>query len=176
MAKIAEVQEVAIADLRPYDRNAKMHSKEQVAKIAASIEEFGFLSPCLIDRDKNIIAGHGRMLAAIDLGMETVPCVFIEGLSEAQRRAYILADNRLTELGDWDMDLVNEELAELLDMDFDIELTGFDYEPETEIETKDVELKDDEFQIIIDCVSEEDAQEKYEILVKEGIECRISTL
>ena len=77
MAKIAEVQEVAVTELRPYERNAKTHSKEQVAKIAASIEEFGFLSPCLIDRDKNIIAGHGRMLAAIDLGLETVPCVFI---------------------------------------------------------------------------------------------------
>lgn len=176
MAKIAEVQEVAVAELRPYERNAKTHSKEQVAKIAASIEEFGFLSPCLIDRDKNIIAGHGRMLAAIDLGLETVPCVFIEGLTEAQRRAYILADNRLTELGDWDMDLVNEELADLLEMDFDIELTGFDFEQEEETETKSVELKDDEFQIIIDCVSEEDAREKYEILVKEGIECRISTL
>lgn len=126
MAKIAGVQEVSRADLRPYERNAKKHSAEQVDKIARSIKEFGFLSPCLIDRDLNIIAGHGRVMAAEQLGLETVPCVFVEGLTEEQRRAYILADNRLTELGGWDESVILDELFELDAEGFDIELTGFD--------------------------------------------------
>lgn len=137
MAKIAEVQEVSRTKLKPYERNAKIHSAEQVTKIANSIREFGFLSPCLIDRDFNIIAGHGRVLAAEELGLDTVPCVFIEGLTEEQRRAYILADNRLTELGDWDEDLLQIELGELAEEGFDVDVAGFDlpdYEEEEEKE------------------------------------------
>lgn len=125
MAKIDGVQEVRLADLVPYERNAKQHSAEQVQKIADSIKEFGFLSPILIDRAGNIIAGHGRVLAARQLGMEQVPAVYIEGLTEAQRRAYILADNRLTELGGWDASLVSSELDDLKASGFDIDLTGF---------------------------------------------------
>ena len=132
MAKIAEVQEVAIAVLKPYERNAKQHGADQIEKLIKSIEEFGFLTPCLIDRDNNIIAGHGRVMAARKMGMQTVPCVYIEGLSEAQRKAYILADNRLGELGEWDMDLVMEELTALDDMDFDVTVTGFDLPDLTE--------------------------------------------
>lgn len=102
MGKITKIKDVAIDALKPYERNAKLHSDAQVEKIAKSIQEFGFLSPCLIDTEGNVIAGHGRIMAAKTLGMETVPCVYIEGLTDAQRRAYILADNRLTELGGWD--------------------------------------------------------------------------
>ncbi len=143
MAKITEVCEVTRSKLKPYERNAKIHSEEQVQKIADSINEFGFVSPCLIDRDYNIIAGHGRVMAAELLGMETVPCVFIEGLTEEQRRAYILADNRLTELGEWDMDLVEDELA-TLDMEgFDVSLTGFDWDKVSDIETFDDEYESD---------------------------------
>ena len=124
--------------LKPYEQNAKIHGKEQIEKIKASIEEFGFLTPCLIDKDYNLIAGHGRVMAASEAGMETVPCVFIEGLSEAQRRAYILADNRLGELGEWNMDIVNDELVALNDMDFDVSLTGFDLpEEETTVEAEE---------------------------------------
>lgn len=106
MAKIVKVQEVAVSLLKPYEQNAKIHGKEQIEKIKASIHEFGFLAPCLIDKDYNLIAGHGRVMAASEAGMEAVPCVFIEGLSEAQRRAYILADNRLGELGEWDFNVI----------------------------------------------------------------------
>jgi ParB-like chromosome segregation protein Spo0J len=127
MAKIDRVQEVSLELLKPYENNAKIHGETQVKQIADSISEFGFLSPCLIDHDYNIIAGHGRVMAAKKLGMETVPCVFIEGLTEAQRRAYILADNKLTEMGEWDDIILNNELAELKDMDFDISLTGFEF-------------------------------------------------
>lgn len=136
MAKIDGVQEVSLELLKPYENNAKIHSETQVKQIADSISEFGFLNPCLIDKDFNIIAGHGRVMAAKKLGMETVPCIFVEGLTEAQRRAYILADNRLTELGEWDFDKVQLELRELADMNFDVELTGFeleDYEEPKEI-------------------------------------------
>ena len=93
MGKIAKVQEVTLDKLIPYVNNAKIHSEDQITKIASSIREFGFLSPVLIDAKYNIIAGHGRAMAAKKLALESVPCVFIEGLSEAQRKAYILADN-----------------------------------------------------------------------------------
>ena len=126
MAKIADVQEVSLEKLRPYERNAKKHGAGQIEKLKASIIEFGFLTPCLIDNNYNIIAGHGRVMAAKELGIGSVPCVFIEGLSEEQRRAYVLADNRLGELGEWDMELVFDELKELDDLGFDIELTGFE--------------------------------------------------
>lgn len=125
MAETSEKQEVDISLIKPYAKNAKIHSPEQVKKIAASITEFGFLSPVLIDRDYNLIAGHGRVEAAKSLGWKTVPAVFIDGLSEAQRRAYILADNKLGEIAEWDEDLVAEELNALKDLDFDIDLTGF---------------------------------------------------
>ena len=141
MGKIADVQEVTLEKLVPYVNNAKIHSEEQVTMIASSIREFGFLSPVLIDRDYNIIAGHGRVMAAKKLEMESVPCVFVEGLTEAQRKAYILADNRLGELADWDMDLVNMELEALDDMDFDVSLTGFEM---PEIEAEDPEIIEDD--------------------------------
>lgn len=97
-------------------------------RIAKSIQEFGFISPCLIDKDFNIIAGHGRVKAAQQLNLKTVPCVFIEGLTETQRKAYILADNRLTELGEWDDDLLQSELEALRAEGFDVDLTGFENE------------------------------------------------
>ena len=140
MGKIAKVQEVTLSKLKPYENNAKIHGTGQIEKIKASIEEFGFLTPCLIDEEYNLIAGHGRVMAAKELGMETVPCVFVEGLTEAQRKAYILADNRLGELGEWDMELVISELEDLQAMDFDIELTGF----ELPVEIEQAEVVEDE--------------------------------
>lgn len=127
MAKIAELQEIAVSLIRPYEKNAKIHSDEQIAAIMRSIEEFGFLTPCLVERETyNLIAGHGRVEAAKRLGMETVPCVFVEDITEVQRRAYILADNRLSELGEWDDEIVQSELERLLGDGFEIELTGFE--------------------------------------------------
>lgn len=147
MAKTSGTEEVNIDRLRPYERNAKIHSKDQVEKIAKSIKEFGFLSPVLIDRDYNIIAGHGRVEAAKHLRWKTVPCIFIDGLTEEQRRGYILADNRLGEIADWDEDLVAEELKALQELDFDIDLTGFTEDdlvlPEDE-EAEDIEEDTDD--------------------------------
>lgn len=145
MAKIDGVQEVRLADLVPYERNAKQHSAEQVQKIADSIKEFGFLSPVLIDRAGNIIAGHGRVMAAKSLGMKTVPAVYIEGLTETQRRAYILADNKLTELGAWDAVLVSSELDDLKASGFDIDLTGFSIDDIIIDESAAPEFTEEEF-------------------------------
>lgn len=127
MAKIADMQEVSLDLLKPYERNAKIHGEDQIGKLMDSIREFGFLSPCIVERGTyNLIAGHGRIEAAKRLGMETVPCVFVEDITEEQRKAYILADNRLTELGEWDAEMVSEELKALKERGFDIDLTGFD--------------------------------------------------
>ena len=133
MGETTKFERVAVDTLIPYVNNANIHSEKQVTMLASSIREFGFLNPVLIDRKRNVIAGHGRILAAKKLGLETVPCIFVEGLTEAQRKAYILADNRLSELGEWDMELVMGELAELDELGFDTELTGFEFEIEPEI-------------------------------------------
>jgi len=114
-----------IEDLTPDPRNARVHPPEQVARLAGSIKEFGFLSPVLINKDNQIIAGHGRVEAARKAGVKKVPCVQIEHLTDTQQRAYVLADNRLAQMAEWDMTTVANEMAELKDMEFDLDLTGF---------------------------------------------------
>ncbi len=110
----------------PYARNSRTHSEAQVAKIAASIKEFGFLNPVIVDGENGIIAGHGRIMAAQKLGLEKVPVVEASHLTEAQKRAYIIADNRLALDAGWDDEMLRVELMELDDLDFDLSLTGFD--------------------------------------------------
>ena len=112
--------------LRPYQHNARTHSKRQIEQIARSIERFGFLNPVLIDASGTIIAGHGRVEAAKLLGLAQVPTLRIEHLSDAEKRAYILADNKLAEKAGWDREILAIELQALVDMDFEIELTGFE--------------------------------------------------
>lgn len=114
-----------ISELVPYARNARTHSDTQIAQLRASIREFGFINPVLIDAVGNIIAGHGRVLAAQAEGMTEVPCVLVEHLSDAQRRAYILADNRLAEMSGWDLDMVAIELGDIRDAGLDLAITGF---------------------------------------------------
>ena len=111
--------------LQPYERNARTHSTRQVAQIAASIVEFGFTNPVLVDSNDGIIAGHGRLMAARELGLKTVPVVVLDHLSERQRKAYILADNQLALNAGWDTDLLRGELQDLAEMDFDLSLIGF---------------------------------------------------
>ena len=114
-----------LAKLQPYAKNAKAHGADQVAKIAASMAEFGWTVPCLVADDGELIAGHGRVLAATQLGLTEAPVIVLGHLSEAQRRAYRIADNKLTELGTWDEALLSAELNELLAEDFDLSLVGF---------------------------------------------------
>ncbi len=122
----SKIEHWPIDKLIPYARNPRTHSDEQVARIAASIVEFGWTSPILVDTNAGILAGHGRLLAARKLGLKEAPVVVLDHLSETQKRAYILADNRLAELAGWDEELLRGELAGLRDADFDLELTGFD--------------------------------------------------
>jgi DNA modification methylase len=116
----------SIEALIPYARNSRTHSDEQVAQVAASIREFGFTNPVLIDEAGGIIAGHGRVLAARKLGLTEVPCLTLAGLSEAQKRAYVIADNKLALNAGWDEDLLALEIKDLQGMDFDLDLLGFD--------------------------------------------------
>jgi len=119
-------EKVDIDKLIPYARNARTHSKEQVKQLRSSLREFGFVNPVIIDQDFNIIAGHGRIMAAKEEGYEEIPCVFVEHLTDAQKKAYILADNRLALSAGWDDELLALEFANLKDLGFDLELTGFD--------------------------------------------------
>ena len=121
------VETVAVSALQPYARNARTHSPKQIRQIAASIEEFGWTNPVLIDGKGGIIAGHGRVEAAKLLGLETVPTIRLQDMTEAQKRAYIIADNRPAELAGWDAEVLAIELRALgeIALDFDIEVTGF---------------------------------------------------
>lgn len=126
MAKTTtEMQLVPLSKLVPYINNARTHSPEQVTKLRSSLREFGFVNPVIIDRDYGIIAGHGRVMAAKEEGIEEVPCVFVDYLTEAQKKAYIIADNRFAQDAGWDEELLRIEIEALQGMDFDVGLTGF---------------------------------------------------
>ena len=157
----SEMQLVPIGKLVPYVNNARTHSKEQITKLRSSLREFGFVNPVIIDREFNVIAGHGRILAAKEENIEQVPCVFVDHLTEAQKKAYILADNRFALDAGWDEDMLRVEMEALQDMDFDISLTGFD---EAEIAdlfaADDNEAQEDDF--------DEDAALQAEPFVKTG--------
>ena len=135
-----KVERRSISSIIPYARNSRTHSDEQVAQIAASIKEWGFTNPILIDIDGEIIAGHGRLLAAQKLGLKEVPCITAVGWSDAQKKAYVIADNKLALNAGWDNDMLAIEFGELKDLDFNLDLIGFDSdelanilkEPETE--------------------------------------------
>jgi hypothetical protein len=125
-----QIELIPVVDLIPYARNARTHSEQQVGQIAGSIQEFGFNVPVLIDGQNSIIAGHGRVLAAQRLKLDTVPCIRLTHLTDAQRRAYILADNRIALNSGWDESILAEELAKLVQDEFDVGNLGFD---ETEL-------------------------------------------
>ena len=114
--------------LKPHPDNPRTHSKEQIRKIAASIKRFGFRNPVLVDEHNNVVAGHGRLLAAAELKLATVPTLVLAHMTEAERRAYVIADNRLAECAGWDEDRLASELAAIASLDggFDLALTGFD--------------------------------------------------
>lgn len=129
--------------LVPYSRNPRTHSEEQITQIAASIREFGFTNPILIDSNQKVIAGHGRLAAAKELGMEKVPCIDLSHMTEEQRRAYIIADNKIALNGGWNEDLLRVELTALKELGSDLELTGFDAMELADIMLgKDVEFKE----------------------------------
>lgn len=136
-----------VSELIPYVRNARTHSEAQVAQIAASIREFGFLSPILVAEDNTILAGHGRLAAAQKLGLKKVPCVKENHLTETQKRAYIIADNKLSLNAGWDSELLAVELSELEGADFNLDLLGFDEAELSSIFDADKDVSDDDFDV-----------------------------
>nr|DAV91736.1 MAG TPA: adenine specific DNA methyltransferase [Caudoviricetes sp.] len=149
MNRVSEMNLVDIDKLIPYVNNARTHSKEQINKLRASIREFGFINPVIIDRDYNVIAGHGRIMASKDEGIDKVPCVFVDYLTDAQKKAYILADNRMALDADWDEELLKVEIESLQGADFDLNLTGFDEAELMDIFGDDNQsrAKDDDFDL-----------------------------
>ena len=133
--------------LIPYVNNARTHSAEQVNKLAGSIKEFGFINPVIIDGDNGILAGHGRVMAAKQLGLKKVPCVAADYLTEAQRKAYILADNKMALDAGWDNELLKVEIESLQEMGFDLEFTGFDEKELADLFASDNEAKEDNFDV-----------------------------
>ena len=141
-----EMQLVPLSKLVPYVNNARTHSPEQLTKLRSSLREFGFINPVIIDRNFNVIAGHGRIAAAKEEGMEEVPCVFADFLTEAQKKAYILADNRMALDAGWDEELLRIEIESLQGADFDVSLTGFGEDEIADLFAGDGE-KDDDFNL-----------------------------
>src|SRR5262245_2365167 len=121
-----QIEYTPVRELRPHPNNARTHSTKQIRQIAKSIEQFGFCNPVLVDDAKQIIAGHGRVEAAKLLGVDAVPTCRLSHLSETEKRAYVVADNKLAEQAGWDRELLAIELQGLIELDIDIELTGFD--------------------------------------------------
>ena len=143
-----EMQLISIDKLVPYVNNARTHSAEQILKLRSSLREFGFVNPIIIDREFNVIAGHGRLMAAKEEGIEEVPCVFVDYLTAAQKKAYILADNRMAMDAGWDEELLKIEMEELQNLGYDLEFTGFDEKELADLfGVDDKEVKEDEFDL-----------------------------
>lgn len=160
MKTTEELKLIDIDELIPYANNARTHSKDQINKLRSSLREFGFINPILIDKDYNILAGHGRVMAAREEGIKEVPCVLVEHLTEAQKKAYILADNRLAMDAGWDDELLALELENLKELDFDIDFTGFDAAEIDELFSNihDKDVQDDDFDV--DAALEEESISK----------------
>ena len=143
-----ELQLVPIEKLVPYANNARTHSPEQIKKLRSSLREFGFINPVIIDRDYGVIAGHGRILAAQEEGIEKIPCVFADHLTEAQKKAYIIADNRMAMDAGWDEEMLRVEIEALQAADFDPLLTGFDEKELADLfDSEEDKVKDDDFDL-----------------------------
>lgn len=144
-----EMQLIPLGKLVPYVNNARTHSPEQLTKLRSSLREFGFINPVIIDREFNVIAGHGRIMAAKEEGITEVPCVFVDYLTEAQKKAYILADNRMALDAGWDEELLRIEIESLQGADFDVSLTGFGEDEIADLFCGDSEkdVKDDDFDL-----------------------------
>lgn len=166
-----------IKDLKPYKKNAKKHNKEQVEWIANSIKEFGFTQPVIVDKNNEVVAGHGRILGAKKAGLKQVPTVCLEDLTEEQIKAYRLVDNKLNE-SEWDYSLLDEELENLTE-DIDMDLFGFEMNEQQEKETKkkvEFEIKE-KYEVHIICKDEKQMEQVFNDVKGYGQECKlVSTL
>ena len=147
MTTTTKMELVDIGKLIPYVNNTRTHSPEQITKLRSSLREFGFVNPVLVDKEYNVIAGHARIAAAKEEGLSKVPCVFVEHLTDAQKKAYIIADNRMALDGGWDNDLLRIELEALQGEDFDVLLTGFDESELSKLFDEGNDVKEDDFDV-----------------------------
>ncbi|WP_422445477.1 ParB/Srx family N-terminal domain-containing protein [Endozoicomonas sp. ALB091] len=184
-AKKYKMVDRKVSDLIPYVNNSRVHDEEQIIQICSSIKEFGFTNPVLIDEENGIIAGHGRLMAAKKLNLKTVPCIVLAGLSEAQKKAYVIADNSIALNSSWDMDVLSREVEALQAEDFDLNLLGFkddfmvtlfdDLAPEPEQKPNGEEYTEI-FNILVECDNEAHQQEIYDELTQKGLKCRVQSL
>lgn len=147
MNTTTKMELVDINKLIPYVNNARTHSPEQIKKLQSSLREFGFINPVIIDDKYNVVAGHGRILAAQAEGIKEIPCVYVDYLTEAQKKAYILADNRMAMDAGWDEEMLKVELEALQDMAFDLSMTGFDEKELADLFKEDTQVQDDDFDL-----------------------------
>ena len=175
-----KIQYKPIKDLIPYAKNSRTHNDVQVAQIAASIKEFGWTNPVLLDGENGIIAGHGRVMAAQKLGETEVPTIELSHMDENQKRAYIIADNKLALNAGWDNEMLALEIADLKDAGYDLGLTGFDLD-EIAALNGDIEVEEDFKEpidesrnlLMIECQGERELETLYEEMQKRGFECKI---
>ena len=165
-----------IEELKPYKNNAKLHPESQIKKIENSIREFGFKQPLIIDKNNEVIAGHGRLIAAKNLGFTELPCVLADDLSINQIKAFRIMDNKSAE-SDWDFEVLKEELNFLSNDDFNLDFTGFDVIEVNKylkgIDNLKEEKFNNNFEVIITCKDEIEQKKVYEKLQKEGYDCRV---
>lgn len=178
-----EIKYKKVSELIPFTNNSKTHNQEQVELIAASISEFGFTNPILIDAYNVVIAGHCRLLAAEFLDLREVPTIELTGLSDTQKQAYVIADNKLTEVGgSWDFAILDSEIEDLRNSDFDVSLLGIDF---GEIETNnfgsdfDAEPRDFDYEethcVIVTCSDVAEQESTYARLTGLGLDCRVTS-
>lgn len=170
-----KIEYVPIEELKTYPNNAKIHTAEQIEQIKKSIEEFGFNDPIALWKNNEIIEGHGRLIAATELGMDKLPVIRLDQLTDEQRKAYTLVHNKTTMNTGFDIDILEIELD---DISLDMEQFGFDIinDIEEEIERKEIDLPTNVFEIIIDCESENELEKIYNELTERGYKCRTSGL
>ena len=180
-----QIEQISIEALVPYARNSRTHSDAQVAQIAASIREFGFTNPVLIDKNGGIIAGHGRVMGARKLGLAAVPCIRLSHLTETQKRAYIIADNKLALNAGWDEEMLQLELSDLHAADFDMGLLGFDADGlavamgledglDGEAPAPDAGINyQEKFAVLVACEDEPGQQQCFEKLTGMGFACKV---
>ena len=176
-----KIEYLTLDKLKPYDKNARKHQETDLSTIKASITEFGMSDPIGVwGKDNTIVEGHGRYLACKELGIDNVPVIHLDHLTDEQRRAYALAHNKTAEMSEWDIDLLGEELNNIFDIDmsnFDFDLIEEEEEPTTPTERKDLSDKVGEtYEVIIECDNEQQQAEIYEKLREEGLTCRVLTL
>ena len=170
-----KIKYLPIKALKPYEKNTKKHDKTQIANVAESIKQYGFVQPIVIDKNNTVVIGHCRLLAAKQLKMKEVPCVCVDDLTEEQVKALRIVDNKSNE-SEWDFDILPDELAELDLSDFDFDFGVSLDEDDTETKEREEIALNESISVVVECSDDEEAETVFEKLSEEGYKCHISTL